>query len=304
MSAFASSSLSKTKTCVVTGASSGIGRATALELARRGTRVILVCRNPALAERASNEIQTIPGALTPSIFLADLSSLDSVYALARSLEAQIMRIDVLINNAGVLNKTRRVTADALEQTFAVNYLAPFALTVALLPVLRASGAARIVNIASDVVRQFPSIDFDDLQLTRRYGMIRAYKQSKLALVMFTRELARRLKDTPLTVHSVHPGNVETHMTVHGPIIDLLRVLLPSTSAEAAGRACADLALSHAFAHFNGDYFEHGVRRDSGKRSRDAAAARRLWEISERLTQPARERASVLTPPVAQARSAS
>jgi NAD(P)-dependent dehydrogenase (short-subunit alcohol dehydrogenase family) len=301
-----SSTLTKTKTCVVTGASSGIGRAVALELARRGARVVLVCRNETLAERVAAEITAIPGAVSPSLFLADLSSLDAVYALARTLEARIMRIDALVNNAGVLLEQRRETIDGLEETFAVNYLAPYALTRALLPVLHASGAARIVNVASDVVRQFPSIDFDDLQLTKRYGMIRAYKQSKLALVLFTNELARRLAQTPLTVNSVHPGNVETKMTVHGPLIDLIRPLLPRTSADAAGHACADLAMSPALARVTGAYFEHGVRRDSGKRSRDPAAALRLWKISEQLTQAARERSSVAAPPllVDEARNAS
>jgi NAD(P)-dependent dehydrogenase (short-subunit alcohol dehydrogenase family) len=250
-------------------------------------------------------MSAIAGAIPPSIFLADLSSLDAVYALARTLEVRLMRIDVLVNNAGVLLKERRETRDGLEETFAVHYLAPYALTRALLPVLHASGAARIVNVASDVVRQFPTIDFEDLQLTKRYGMIRAYKQSKLALVLFTNELARRLARTPLTVNSVHPGNVETKMTVRGPLIDLIRPLLPRTTAEAAGRACADLAVSPALAGVTGAYFEKGVRRDSGRRSHDSAAALRLWEISEQLTRAARERASVAaTPPVGEARDAS
>jgi NAD(P)-dependent dehydrogenase (short-subunit alcohol dehydrogenase family) len=277
------------KTCVVTGASSGIGRAIALELANRGVRVVLVCRNPQLAERVAAEIGALPSAIPPVIFQADLCSLASVYSLADAIAQSEMRIDALVNNAGVLLKKRNATEDGFEATFMVNYLAPFALTLELLPVLKASGSARIVNVASDVVRQFPSIDWSDLQAERRYGMVRAYRQSKLALVLFTFELARRLAGA-LTVNCVHPGNVETNMTVHGPLIDLLRPLLPSTTAEVAGRNCADLAISPAFEGVTGQYFEHGKSRSAGSRSRDAAAARRLWDISEQLIRDGRQKA--------------
>lgn len=279
------------RTCVITGASSGIGRTTALSLAAQGARVILVCRNARLAENVAAEIAELPQAPAPRILLTDLRSLASVYETARTIERTEPRIDALINNAGVLLRSRSVTEDGYETTFAVNYLAPFALTLGLLPKLRESGGARIVNVASDVVRQFARIDFEDPQATRRYGMVRAYKQSKLALVLFTFELARRLRGTGVTANCLHPGNVETNMTVRGLLIDLIRPFLPRTTADQAGRDCSDLALSPSYAGVTGGYFERGVACSSGRRSTDEATARRLWILSEQLIAQVRERTS-------------
>jgi retinol dehydrogenase-13 len=166
--------------------------------------------------------------------------------------------------------------------FAVNYLSHFILTRLLTDKLVASRPSRVVNVASDAIRQRASIDFDDLQSKRRFGSIRAYKQSKLALVLFTTELARRLAGSTVVVNAVHPGDVRTNMTARGFFIDLIRPLLPSISAEAAARGCADLALSPDHAHTSGAYFEGGRSVDPGPAARDEAAAKKLWDLSDAL----------------------
>jgi NAD(P)-dependent dehydrogenase (short-subunit alcohol dehydrogenase family) len=244
---------------------------------------LLVCRDPQRAESVVNEIAALGNAPEPRVFLADFRSQASVGALARVFLRSELPLHALINNAGVLRKTHELTEDGIETTFAVNYLSHFMLTQLLLPRLRAAASARIVNVASDAARQFARIDFDDLQGVRSYSMLRAYKQSKLAQVMFTFEMARRLASTSIAVNCLHPGNVETAMTVHGPIIDRIRAFLPSTSAEAAGRACADLALAPRLQGVSGQYFERGSAKNSGRRSRDRQVSLRLWELSVGLT---------------------
>ena len=179
---------------VITGASSGIGKATALELARRGATVALVCRNPERAEAAYNEIRATTGNEAIEVLLADLSSQAEIHRLAQELLVRYPQIHVLINNAGVFNSKRTTTVDGIETVFAVNHLAYFLLTHLLFERLAASGFARIINVAS-AAHRWGDLDFDDLQNTQRYRAMRVYGQSKLCNILFTRELAQRIVDT-------------------------------------------------------------------------------------------------------------
>src|SRR5580693_10694801 len=194
------------KVCVVTGATSGIGKATAAELARQGAQVILVGRDRARGEATVAELATA-GPLPPRLELADLSAMAQVRALAERLAA-LDRIDVLVNNAGLVAGQRRVTADGYEEVFAVNHLAPFLLTNLLLPKLTASAPARVITVTSDA-HSAARLDLADPNLEREWDSWRSYANSKLANILFTRELARRLDGTGVTANCAHPGVVRT-----------------------------------------------------------------------------------------------
>src|SRR5947208_1507841 len=180
------------KVCIVTGANSGIGKATTLGLAQMGATVVMVCRDQSKGEQAQNEIKEKSENDAIDLMLADLSSQESIHRLAENFQQHYQQLHVLINNAGVANLSRRETVDGLEMTFAVNYLAPFLLTNLLLDKLKTSAPARIVNVSS-AAHTSGSIQMDDLQAEKLYRPMRTYPQSKLAVVLFTYELARRLQ---------------------------------------------------------------------------------------------------------------
>src|SRR5207237_827913 len=196
------------RVCVVTGARSGIGRATAHALGRLGATLGLVCRDRARGEALVTEVRAASRHDGVTLFVADLSSQEAVRGVADALRAAYPALHVLVNNAGVVNLRYAETADGIETVFAVNHLAPFLLTHLLLGRLAAGGPARIVNVASDVHR-WGRIDFDDLGRRRRYRGMAVYAQSKLANVLFTYELARRLAGTAVTANCLHPGAVAT-----------------------------------------------------------------------------------------------
>jgi NAD(P)-dependent dehydrogenase (short-subunit alcohol dehydrogenase family) len=196
------------KVCMVTGSNSGIGKETALGLAQMGATVVMVCRNRARGEAAQSDIKTKSGNHAVDLLLADLSSQQSIRQLVENFKQHYTQLHVLINNAGVFMLTRRATVDGLEMMFAVNYLAPFLLTNLLLDMLKASAPARIVSVSSGA-HEAGYIKMDDLQAERHYRPMRAYGQSKLALVLFTYELARRLEGTGVTANCLHPGFVAT-----------------------------------------------------------------------------------------------
>ncbi|MBM4161821.1 MAG: SDR family oxidoreductase, partial [Ignavibacteria bacterium] len=197
------------KICVVTGASSGIGRVTAEALAELGAMVLIVCRNREKSESTRLEIIRKHKDARVEFFLADLSSQKEIHVLADAIKARYQHIDVLVNNAGGINPKRTLTVDGIEMTFAVNHLAYFLLTNLLLDQLRAASAARVVNVSSDVHR-YTTIFFDDLGLERSYTPMKAYCQSKLANILFTHELGRRLRGTNVTTNALHPGSVRTN----------------------------------------------------------------------------------------------
>jgi NAD(P)-dependent dehydrogenase (short-subunit alcohol dehydrogenase family) len=273
------------RTCLITGASSGIGRATAIELARMGATLVLVCRDRSRGEAALAEVQRNARGGGAQLMLADLASQESIRALAREYLATQRPLHVLINNAGVVNTRRSLTIDGIETVFAVNHLAYFLLTHLLLERLRASTPARIVNVASEA-HKFGALDFDDLGGERRYRPMRIYGQSKLANILFTYELARRLDGTGVTVNCLHPGAVATGLgfnngVVAKAIISLLRPFI--RTAEDGARTSIFLASSPAVEGVSGKYFVDCRERRSSPASNDQDAARRLWEVSAQLT---------------------
>ncbi|MFR9799995.1 SDR family NAD(P)-dependent oxidoreductase [Streptomyces sp. MS06] len=274
---------------LVTGATSGIGRATATALAARNATVVLVGRSPARAEATRREIVAGTGNTAIDVVVADLSEQGSVRRLAARVTERHRSLHVLINNAGITNPRRLQTADGMEETLAVNHLAPFLLTDLLLPALHAAGAARVITLTSAAFRM-GRIDLDDLHSTRRYGQHRAYNQSKLANILFTRELARRLQSTPapdgpplgsVSATAVEPGFVRTGMTPPFPfnLAGFLR-----TTPQKAARAVVRLAAADDLADHNGVLFAHTGRpiRPTG-RAADPELARRLWDASTELT---------------------
>lgn len=267
---------------LVTGASSGIGRATALELARRGLHVLLVCRDATRAQSILDEIRVLPRSPGATLLTADLASLREVHGIAERVRDRGLALRVVINNAATWSKLRVVTREGFERTLAVNYLAPFVLSHQLLPLLRRHAPARIVNISSNIVRPFGRLKLDNLQGERHFSQIGAYRQSKLALTLFTRELALREDPTHVTVNCLHPGDVLTHMTARGFFVDLIRPLLPRVSAEAAALSCARMATSPELAEITGAYFEDDRTVELSKRTIDPFTSQALWSETWRL----------------------
>ena len=273
------------RTVLVTGGSGGIGRATALGLAAMGARLAITGRDRGRTEDAAGEIRAAGGG-PADVFVADLSCQLQVRRLAGEVLQRLSRIDVLVNNAGGYWNTRHVTADGLERTFAVNHLAPFLLTNLLLDRLRHSAPARVVTVSSHV-QASGRIDFDDLQGGRSYSGARAYSQSKLASVLFTYELARRLQGTSVTANALHPGVVRTRFGAEDPsgVQRLLTPFMrPLMKAPAQGAATSIyLASAPGLEQVTGRYFADSKPKRSSKRSYDQAAAARLWQVSADLT---------------------
>jgi NAD(P)-dependent dehydrogenase (short-subunit alcohol dehydrogenase family) len=271
------------KVCVVTGATSGIGRATATALARQGAQVVLVGRDRGRGEATAAELARAAGS-PPRVEIADLASMEQVRSLAERLAA-LDRIDVLVNNAGFVAGQRRVTADGFEEAFAVNHLAPFLLTNLLLGKLTASAPARVITVTSDA-HTAARLDLDDLQLEHGWESWRSYANSKLANILFTRELARRLGGTPVTANCAHPGVVRSGFGRSGGT--LLRVGLIFArpfllSPERGASTIVYLATSPDVTTATGGYYVKSRLREPSKAAQDQAAAQRLWELSEELT---------------------
>jgi NAD(P)-dependent dehydrogenase (short-subunit alcohol dehydrogenase family) len=276
------------KTCLVTGASSGIGKETALALATMGATVVLHGRDPARSEAALAQIKAASGNPRVELSVADLSSLAEVRRLAEAFLARHTRLDVLVNNAGVIRFRREVTADGLEYTFALNHLAYFLLTHLLLDVLKASAPARVVNVSSDA-HYNGHLNFGDLQSERGYNVYGVYAASKLANVLFTYELARRLEGTGVTANCLHPGFVASRFgkdnrgTVGALGRGLLTLLRPfALSPQKGAQTSIYLASSPDVAGVSGRYFANCKPKTSSRESNDVAAAQRLWQVSAEL----------------------
>jgi retinol dehydrogenase 14 len=276
------------RTVLVTGGTGGIGKATALGLATMGAHLAITGRDRGRAESAAREIRAAGGGQV-DVFVADLSVQSEVRRLAEEVLRSLSRIDVLVNNAGGYWNTRHVTADGLERTFAVNHLAPFLLSSLLLHRLEQSAPARVVTVSSNV-QAMGRIDFDDLQGARSYSGARAYNQSKLANVLFTYELARRLQASSVTANALHPGVVRTSFGTEDPgrVQRLFTPFMrPFMKAPARGAATSvHLASAADLEQVTGRYFAGSKPRKSAKRSYDEAAAARLWQVSAGLTAPA------------------
>ncbi|MBY0279896.1 SDR family oxidoreductase [Candidatus Binatia bacterium] len=276
----------KGKTCIVTGATSGIGRSTAIALARAGAELGIVCRDAGRGEETVRAIRDQTGSTAVDVFLADLSSQAAIRGVASAILARYPQIHLLVNNAGVVNLQRAVTADGIEQTFAVNHLAYFLLTLLLLDRLRASAPARIVNVGSDAHKFVSGIDFDDVGFARGYKSMKVYGHSKLANLLFTTELARRLEGSGVTVNCVHPGAVATGLGKNnGRVAGLLiRMLAPFFRTPDKGAATTlHVATSPALDGISGRYFANCREVQPSAAARDRAAAQRLWELSAHLT---------------------
>ncbi|HSE04819.1 MAG TPA: SDR family oxidoreductase [Methylomirabilota bacterium] len=274
------------KTCIVTGASSGIGKETAVALAQAGAHVAVVCRTREKGERTVAEIKRRGPSSAVSLFVADLASLRAVRTLAAQIDDALPRVDVLVNNAGLTLRERVVTEEGLETTFVVNHLAHFLLTRLLEPKLVASAPSRVVNVASDAHR-WGRLRFDDLMGTRAYDGWTAYAQSKLANIVFTYELARRLAGTGVTANCLHPGLVATGFANAGPtmIRILSRVARPFLRSAGKGAVTSiHLASAPELTGVSGRYFAGRRERRSSKASYDEATAARLWRVSEELTE--------------------
>ncbi len=272
------------KTVVATGATSGIGEVAVVELARRGARIVFIARDEGRAEATLRRLETIAPRLGHRVHLADLSSMAETRRVGAAIAAGEQRIDVLINNAGAMFASRRVTPEGLELTFALNHMAYFLLTTALRDRLVASAPARIVSTAS--AAHFGSgLDFDDLQGAKRYSGWKVYGRSKLANILFTRELARRLAGTGVAANCLHPGFVATRFGDHsGGWTSRLIPLAKSfaISPEQGAETIIYLASSPEIEGATGEYFVKRKATRPSAAARDDAAARRLWEASERL----------------------
>ena len=272
------------RVCVVTGATRGIGRATAEGLARLGASVVMLCRKREDGEKVSREIAADAG-MIPDVVPADLSSQTSIRQAALYLRDRYPRLHVLINNAGVIPRQREVTVDGLELQFAVNHLAYFLLTDLLLPQLEAGAPSRIINVSSGA-HTHAAIDFNDLQADRGYESKQVYSRSKLANILFTYELSRRLRGTGVTANCLNPGVVATGMLADYIGISAIGAPLARTFGaipEEGAETSIYLASSPDVESVTGKYFERKQPRISSRASYDEAAARRLWEVSERLT---------------------
>lgn len=274
------------KICLVTGATAGIGKVAAAALAAQGAEVVIAGRNPQKTRDCAEQIKAETGNQAVHPMLADFKDLRQVRDLAAAFQARYSRLDVLLNNAGAYFNTRVRTPYGVELTLLVNHLAPFLLTNQLLDMLQASAPARIVNVSSDA-HQYGTLNFDDLGFERGYFGMKAYARSKLANVLFTYELARRLEGCGVTVNAVHPGQVatdiwKTNFAFFGPALKFfigLFALTPQQGADTLIYLAADADVAGA----TGQYFVKRKAVRSSATSYDEKNARQLWEVSERIT---------------------
>ena len=278
------------KTVVITGGNSGIGKAAAVALATAGARVVITARSEPRGAAARTAIAEASGSDAVELSVFDLADLGSVRAGASDLLDRCPRIDVLLNNAGLILSERTLSADGYEATFAINHLGPFLLTDLLLDRLKASAPSRIVNVAS-TAHTFArrGMEFDDLMAEREYRSMKVYGRSKLANILFTTELARRLAGTGVTANSLHPGSVATGYARDGDTtgfmawgVKVFAHLPISLSPEQGARTSVYLCSSPEVAGVTGTYFAKCRPKTPSANARDADAAARLWEVSEEL----------------------
>lgn len=273
------------KTVLITGANQGIGKASAVALGAMGAKLVLVCRNEAKARAAIADIERA-GAKNVDLIVADVASQVEVRRVAKEFKARYDRLDVLLNNAGVLVTTHRKTIDGIEETLAINHLAYFLLTNELLDILERSGPSRVVNVASEAHRGVRKVNFDDLQFERGYRSFPAYSQSKMCNILFTRELARRVDPKKITVNCLHPGTIASGFghTYGGFMSIVMKGLSPFLKTpEKGARTQIHLCSSPDVAGITGKYFEDCKEKAPSRGASDDTDARRLWTISEELT---------------------
>ena len=275
------------KICLITGGTNGIGKSTAQELARMGATVVIVGRNAQKTSQVVEEIRAATGNQNVDSLLADLSSQQEIRHLASEFRSKYSRLDVLLNNAGAVFMERQSSVDGIEMTLAVNHLASFLLTNLLLDTIKASAPARIVNVSSNAHKR-ARIDFDNLQGERSYSS-GAYGNSKLANILFTIELARRLEGTGVTVNALHPGFVNTGFGKNnsGFLFKILGAVVPliARSPEQGAETSIYLASSPDVQNVTGEYFVDSKVAQAAPQASDTAVARKLWDVSAAMAEP-------------------
>ncbi|MDZ7689858.1 MAG: SDR family oxidoreductase [Balneolaceae bacterium] len=275
------------KLCLVTGANSGIGKATAKKLAEKGLYVIMLCRSEQRAEKAREDIINQTGNSSIEIILADLSLQHDIRQAAREVNDRFDQLDLLINNAGFICSSREETPEGIEKTFAVNHLAPFLFTNLLLDPLKAAPEARVVNVSSEAHRTVSSVfNLGNLQLQKQFSPMKAYGLSKLCNIMFTRELARRTADTSVTTNALHPGVTRTNLTDDASWLMHLLFTIGKPfmkSPERGAKTSVYLATSDEVKEISGAYFKNKKKIKPAKIALDDELCRKLWKKSAELT---------------------
>lgn len=271
----------KDQVCIVTGSTSGIGKATAFGLARLGATVVMIARNPELGKQTKDEIIRETNNSNIDFLIADLASQQAIRNVADDFKSKYKILSLLVNNAGYAGP-RVLTTDGIERTFAVNHLAYFLLTNLLLDVLKASGPARILNVSSEAHRNV-KINFDDLQMENNYSGFRAYSVSKLCNVLFTYELARRLEGSSVTANALHPGFLSTGIFREAPAVVQFAVKVVAGSAEKGGKAIVYLGTTPELQNVTGKYFNGTKEVRSSEQTYDLEAAEKLWRVSSEMT---------------------
>jgi len=279
------SEVMKGKVVLITGATSGIGKVSAITLAGMGATVVVIGRNLERGKELLKEIERRTGSKETDFIMGDLASLDDVRSAALTFNSRYDRLDALLDNAGGINGKRMVTVDGFEYTFGVNHLAHFVLTQLVLDRLKSSAPSRVV-VTSSAAHLNGRIDFDDLMAEKKYRSFKAYSQSKLANVLFTFELSRRLKGIGVTANCFHPGTVRTNFGkglggIGGAIFPLIGVFM--IPPEKGSETQVYLASSPDVEGVTGKYFSKKAVKDSSRKSRDEEVAKRLWDVSEELT---------------------
>ncbi|MDA0260759.1 MAG: SDR family oxidoreductase [Proteobacteria bacterium] len=274
------------KTIVITGATDGVGKEAAARIAQAGAALILVSRNQAKGRAVVEQMRQQTGNDGIAFLQADLSRFADVRRVAADIRGRCARIDVLLNNAGALFMARAESADGIEMTFALNHLSYFLLTNELIDLLKESTSARIVNVASQAHRR-GHVNFDDIENRTGYAGWRAYSQSKLANILFTNELARRLAGTNITVNALHPGFVRTRFGSNNSLVAKVLIAIAmrvsGVSVEAGGKTSVYVAIAPEIKGMTGGYYDRCRAVRSSAESYDEGVAARLWELSERMT---------------------
>ncbi|MFI5164465.1 MAG: SDR family oxidoreductase [Bacteroidia bacterium] len=271
----------KNKIVLITGGNSGIGKATAIGLAKLGATVIIACRSKEKGEKAVAEIKKASGNQNVELLLVDLASQKSVRAAAEEFKSRFKQLHVLINNAGVFLRNREETEDGLEKTFATNYLSHFLLTHLLLDLLKASASSRIINVAS---KHFGvKINFDDLQTTKNYSFMKAVGPTKLGLILFTKKLSKQLEGTGVTVNALHPGLAKSNLLngMSGMVRFIFNLMM--TSPEKCAETSIYLASSKDVEKVSGKYFEKCKEVPAGKNTNSEEDINKLWDVSMKLS---------------------
>ena len=272
------------KICIITGANSGIGKATAIGLAKINATIVMICRSKERGEEAQKEIIELTGNKKVDLLLCDLSSQESIRKFVSEFKSKYQQLHILINNAGVMLSKRGVSVDGFEMNFAVNHLAPFLLTNLLLDALKNSAPSRIINVSS-AAHRMAKMDFDDLQSEKmKYRLMKIYGASKLALMLFSYELSRILEGTSVTVNTLHPGLVNTNLGQDQSSFSQGFAKLFFKKPEKGAETSIYLASSQEVEGITGKYFAKKQQKQSSEESYNEDYAKRLWKLSAEMTQ--------------------